>query len=176
MTIENVKITNTSITMEDHGVLTFYITVEGAGIAVNLGGYCIGTGYLGAKEFSAENGGGLVAMMNIMNVVGVHKWEDLKGKYCRIKTDGWGSTVSIIGNIIENKWFDMKKFFEEYGDKQAENEKREGQIGEWLINPDGYYPYCSVCHNVQVNGKMTNYCPACGAYMKGESNDKTTSN
>lgn len=38
MTIENVKITNASITMEDHGVLTFYITVEGAGIAVNLGG------------------------------------------------------------------------------------------------------------------------------------------
>lgn len=31
-----------------------------------------------------------------------------------IKTEGWGSTVSIIGNIIENKWFDMKKFFEEY--------------------------------------------------------------
>ena len=114
MTIENVKITNTSITMEDHGVLTFYITVEGAGIGVNLGGYCIGGGYLGAKEFTAKSGGGLVAMMNIMNVIGVHKWEDLKGKYCRIKTEGWGSTVSIIGNIIENKWFDMKKFFEEY--------------------------------------------------------------
>lgn len=129
MTIENVKITNTSITMENHGVLTFYITVEGAGIGVNLGGYCIGSGYLGAKEFSAESGSGLVAMMNIMNVVGVHKWEDLKGKYCRIKTDGWGSTVNIIGNIIENKWFDMKKFFEECGDKQAEKEKRKGALG-----------------------------------------------
>ena len=126
MTIENVKITNTSITMEDHGVLTFYITVEGAGIGVNLGGYCIGSGYLGAKEFSAESGGGLVAMMNIMSVIGVHKWEDLKGKYCRIKTEGWGSTVSIIGNIIEDKWCDMKKFFEEYRDKQAKDEKRGG--------------------------------------------------
>ena len=50
------------------------------------------------------------------------------------------------------------------------------KTGQWLINPDGYYPYCSVCHNVQVNGKMTNYCPACGAYMKGESNDEATSN
>ena len=62
----------------------------------------------------------------------------------------------------------MKKFFEEYGDKQAESEKREGQVGEWLINPDGYYPYCSVCYNEPENGKMTNYCPNCGAYMKGE--------
>lgn len=123
MTIENVKITNTSITMEDHGILTFYIIVEGAGIRVNLGGYCIGSGYLGAQEFTAESGGGLVAMMNIMNVVGVHQWEDLKGKYCRIKTEGRGSTVSIIGNIIENKWFDMKKFFEEYRNRGENNEQ-----------------------------------------------------
>ena len=117
MTVNNVIITNTSITMEDHGVLTFDITVAGDGFSVNLGGYCIGLGYLGAKEFSAKSGGGLVAMMNIMNVVGVDKWEDLKGKHCRIKSDGWGSRVSIIGNFIEDKWFDMKKFFEEYSDK-----------------------------------------------------------
>lgn len=114
MDILNVKITNTSITMEDHGVLTFDITVEGDGIIVNIGGYRIGTGYLGAKEFSAKSGGGLVAMMNIMNVVGVSTWEDLKGKYCRIKTDGWGSPVRIIGNLIEDRWFDMKEFFETY--------------------------------------------------------------
>ena len=43
----------------------------------------------------------------------------------------------------------------------------ERKAGQWLINPDGYYPYCSVCHNAQVNGRMTNYCPECGAYMKG---------
>ena len=176
MRIENVIITNTRITMEDHGTLSFYITVEGAGMGVNLGGYCIGSGHLGAKEFSAESGSGLVAMMNIMNVVGVHKWEDLRGKYCRIKFEDMDSTVNTIGNIIKDQWFDMRKFFEEYSDKQVKNEKREGQVGEWLINPDGYYPYCSVCHNVQVNGKMTNYCPACGAYMKGESNDEATSN
>lgn len=170
MRTENVKITNASLTMEDHGVLTFYITVEGAGIGVNLGGYCIGSGYLGAKEFSAENGGGIVAMMNIMNVVGVHKWEDLKGKYCRIKIDGWDSTVSVIGNIIENKWFDMKKFFEEYGDKQTKDEKRGGH---WF-DVGSLSCRCSECGC--KNSKESNYCPECGAYMKGESNDKTTSN
>lgn len=114
MDILNVKITNTSISMEDHGILTFDITVEGEGMWVNIGGYCIGVGCLGGKEFSAKSGGGLVAMMNIMNVVGVSKWEDLKGKYCRIKTEGWGSRVSVIGNIIEDKWFDIKEFFETY--------------------------------------------------------------
>lgn len=112
MEIINVKIINASLTMADHGCLTFLITVEGSGIGVSLGGYCIGHGYLGAKEFKSENGKGLVAMMRIMDVVGVTKWEDLKGKYCRIKSDGWGSRVTTIGNIIEDKWFDMEGFFQ----------------------------------------------------------------
>ena len=111
MEITNVKIINASLTMADHGCLTFLITVEGSGIGVSLGGYCIGHGYLGAKEFKSENGKGLVAMMRIMDVVGATKWEDLKGKYCRIKSDGWGSIVTTIGNIIEDKWFDIGEFF-----------------------------------------------------------------
>ena len=165
MKIENMKITKVSLTMADHGCLTFYITVEGAGIGVNLGGYCIGTGYLGAQVFTAESGGGLVAMMNIMNVVGVHKWEDLEGKYCRIKIDGLGSTVSVIGNIIENKWFDMKKFFEEYGDKQTKDEKRGGH---WF-DVGSLSCRCSECGC--KNSKESNYCPNCGAKMESDSND-----
>ena len=39
--------------------------------------------------------------------------------------------------------------------------------GKWEINSDGYYPYCSVCGEEPENGKMTNYCPNCGARMKG---------
>ena len=109
--ISNVKITDVSLTMADHGCLTFFITVEGSGIGVSIGGYCIGHGYLGAKDFKSENGKGLVAMMKIMDVVGVTNWEDLKGKYCRIKSDGWSSCVTTIGNIIDDKWFDMDEFF-----------------------------------------------------------------
>ncbi|MBO5384532.1 MAG: hypothetical protein J6A30_09555 [Ruminococcus sp.] len=108
----NVKITGTSITMSDRGCLTFYVTVEGASMGCNLGGYCIGHGYLGSEEFRAEKGSGLVAMMNIMNVVGVERWEDLKGKYCRIASNGYGQTVDEIGNLIEDKWFNLRKFFE----------------------------------------------------------------
>ena len=48
-----------------------------------------------------------------MNVVGVDRWENLVGKYCRVQSDGWGSTIKVIGNIIEDKWFDIGKFFEE---------------------------------------------------------------
>lgn len=46
-----------------------------------------------------------------MNVVGVKNWEDLKGKYIRIQTNGWGSTIDTIGNLMEDKWFNIKEFF-----------------------------------------------------------------
>lgn len=42
------------------------------------------------------------------------------------------------------------------------------KIGTWLINSDGYYPYCSVCGEEPHGGKMTKHCPNCGAEMSGE--------
>jgi len=111
MTIENAKITSVSLSMADHGCLTFMIYLEGSGWGVVYGGYCIGHGYLGADDFRAESGSGLEAMMRIMDVVGVDKWENLVGKYVRVKTEGWGGTVDIIGNIVEDKWFDIREFF-----------------------------------------------------------------
>ena len=39
---------------------------------------------------------------------------------------------------------------------------------EWLINSDGYYPYCSACMAEPEDGKMTDFCPSCGAKMKGK--------
>ena len=112
--IRNAKITDTSISMGDHGCLTFRITLEGDAFGVSYGGYCIGHGFLGSDTFTAENGSGLVAMMRIMDVVGVESWEDLKGKYVRFVDDAWGSPVRKIGNIIEDKWFDIDEFFKEY--------------------------------------------------------------
>lgn len=40
--------------------------------------------------------------------------------------------------------------------------------GRWIINPDGYYPYCSECKEEPEHGEMTNYCPNCGAKMDGK--------
>lgn len=114
--IENVKIKKVSLDMKDHCCLTFKIVVEGAGFGVALGGYSIGHNFSGAgcpeeKSFDAT-GDGLIAMMKIMDTVGVDAWEDLVGCYARIKVGGLGSCVTCIGNIIKDKWFDMKEFFE----------------------------------------------------------------
>lgn len=71
-----------------------------------------GVGHLGATEWKG-NGSAIVAMMKIMDIVGVSRWEDLPGKYIRVKTEGCGcaSTIDEIGNLIEDKWFNLKEFY-----------------------------------------------------------------
>ena len=46
------------------------------------------------------------------------------------------------------------------------------KTGRWLVNSDGYYPYCSLCKNEPQGRIMTDYCPNCGAKMGGNNNDK----
>lgn len=115
MEIKNAKITGVSLTMADHGCLTFFVSLEGNGWGCGFGGYCIGHGSTGWKEneFTAESGDGLVAMMRIMDTVGVDKWEDLEGRYVRCKIGGCGSSIDEIGHITKEKWFNIRDFFEQ---------------------------------------------------------------
>lgn len=108
--IKNGYIEGVSLTMSDHGCLTFYLSVSGGCWGFNYGGYCLGKGYLGADKFSGS-AKGMECLMHIMNTIGVERWEDLKGKYIRVVDPGWGGTVTKIGNIIDDKWFDIKEFY-----------------------------------------------------------------
>ena len=39
------------------------------------------------------------------------------------------------------------------------------EYGEWKINCDGDYPYCSNCKSEPPGREMTDFCPNCGAKM-----------
>lgn len=108
--IENARIANADLSMEDHGCLTFNMELNGGGWGCVYGGYCIGKGYLGARE-SEGSAKGNEYIMRIMDTVGVSKFSDLEGKYIRVATKGLGSVVKIIGNIIKDQWFDPEQFF-----------------------------------------------------------------
>lgn len=49
--------------------------------------------------------------------------------------------------------------------RHSVNTDRKVVHGKWLINCDGYYPYCSVCQSEPESRNMTKYCPNCGAKM-----------
>lgn len=110
--IENAKITSVDLSMGNHGCLTLSMGIDGKGWGCAYGGYCLGHGYLGAKSFDGSPKG-LEYIMRIMDTVGVERMSDLVGKYVRVATKGWGETIKIIGNIIEDKWFNQEEFFKE---------------------------------------------------------------
>ena len=60
-------------------------------------------------------------------------------------------------------------------DAEVERLKRNNR-GTWVINPDGYYPYCNQCgyEPPYFMGKdnRTPYCANCGANMRKEVEDE----
>ena len=111
-TIENALIEKVDLSMADHGCLTLAMTLQGGGWGVVYGGYCLGKGYLGADDdFFDGSAAGMEYLMRIMDTVGVERFQDLKGKYVRVATKGWGGSVKIIGNILKDQWFDAETFF-----------------------------------------------------------------
>lgn len=115
--IENALIESVDLSMADYGCMTLAMILKGGSWGVVYGGYSLGHGYLDAKEFSGS-ASGMESIMRIMDVVGVARFQDLKGKYVRVAIKGWGHSVKIVGNILKDKWFDIETFFADKEDKQ----------------------------------------------------------
>lgn len=118
--IENAQITSVDLSMQDHGCLTLKIVLKGSGWGCCYGGYTLAKGFVGADvDFFSGSAKGMESIARIMDVVGCNLFNDMKNKYVRVATKGLGSTVDIIGNIVEEKWFDAKLFFAERGENEA---------------------------------------------------------
>lgn len=114
--IENAKITYVDLDMRDHGVLTLRMALEGSGWGVVYGGYALGHGYLGAINFDGDPKG-IECIERIMDTVGVDRFQDLVGKHVRVVSLSWGDPITIIGHIINDKWFNIETFYK----KEAKN-------------------------------------------------------
>lgn len=77
---------------EDHGILTCMIHVDMGGTHQGFGGYSLGKTY---TDYTIRE---------LLKAVGVGSWEKLRGTYIRVKRSG--GKITMIGNIIEDKWFD----------------------------------------------------------------------
>lgn len=109
----NAQIEDVTLGYEEHGILTFWLTLNIAG----GGGCCYGgivlDNYDPVTGKRIPTAKAFECLTEIMHVVGVKNWEDLKGKYIRIKEDCLRRKVDAIGNLMEDKWFSLDDFFEE---------------------------------------------------------------
>lgn len=71
-----------------------------------------------------------------------------------------GEVIMDAKLIVNGKEFDI-----EILDPELQKMLSSERHGQWLINPDGYYPYCSECGEEPDSGVMTKRCPNCGAKM-----------
>lgn len=103
--IENALITGTTLGLEDHGIFSAYVAVEGEGWGVSFGGYALDQ-WDESEKRRIGTVFGMEFIAGVMHAVGVQSWEALKGKHCRIETEGWGGRALRIGHITKNQWFD----------------------------------------------------------------------
>lgn len=113
--VVNAKIDGTMLGYEDHGILSFSIGLDyGNGGHQGAGGYCLDTPVKDEKgKFLGRVGtaAGMEMVARLMRVVGVSKWEDLKGQHVRVKADH--SKVYAIGHLLKNDWLDFEAFWKE---------------------------------------------------------------
>lgn len=110
MEIKNAQISKTMLGREDHGIMTFMIYVYFDGCGCGVGGYALDQ-YDRKQEKRVFSAIGLEAISKILDVVGVNSWEKLEGQYIRVKDNGWGGQINEIGNLMEDKWINLKEFF-----------------------------------------------------------------
>jgi hypothetical protein len=105
MEIENARISSVRLGFDRDIFLSFWVTVEGKGWGQGVGGYVL------SKQGDSEGyGKGFAAIANLLAVVGVESWEELKGQLIRVKHRGTAgsSEPPIIGHIIDDKWWDIR--------------------------------------------------------------------
>jgi len=112
METKNARITSTMLGVEDFNVMSFSLNLDyGDGAHQNAGGYALDTPIRKDGEFIRRVGTaeGLSLIMDILDLVEVGKWEDLKGKPIRVRCDH--SHVTAIGHFLKDRWIVLDTYF-----------------------------------------------------------------
>lgn len=102
---ENMKIESTILGYEEHGILTCILNLTKENISQSFGYFTLDEYKNGKRNPTIFSG---FWIQRILEVVGVLKWENLKGKYVRVHFDNYENIIGI-GHIIKDKWFYPKK-------------------------------------------------------------------
>jgi hypothetical protein len=110
--ITNARIDYTRLGLEDHGIMTFTIGLEWSGSGQGFGGLALDM-WSKEKECRVGHPDSIMIIRRIIEAVGVSNWEDLKGKYVRIRheSDSWGAKIEAIGHIVDDEWCVLSDFY-----------------------------------------------------------------
>lgn len=98
---------------EDHGCLTLWLTLEGDDFYMTYGGYCLGYFCDSMESYKKDYTGSVIS--ELLKTLDLQNYEQLVNKYVRVRFEGGGTIgdkIIAVGNLIEEKWFSFKDFFE----------------------------------------------------------------
>lgn len=105
--IENAIINSTTLGIEDHGVLTYFLHLKGNGWGCGFGGFILDEKPEDARGYCSR------AIRGVLEALEVHSWEKLPGTIIRAEVEGWGGGIVRIGHAIKDKWFSLKELSKE---------------------------------------------------------------
>ncbi len=118
-TIQNAQIRRTFLGTEDHGIFTWYITIEGPAWGTSYGGYALDEPQRENGKFVRRygTGDGLETIKRVLDTLEVESWEKLPGTFVRAKSED--TQMVAIGHLLKDQWFSLKDFFEKRKEKAA---------------------------------------------------------
>ena len=114
--IRNAKIDSTMLGFEDHGIMTFWLTLNYGASAQGFGGFNLS--YKGANIFNLIG--------SLLRTVGVESWERLPGQIVQARIED--GRVVAIGHALNGTWFDPVKLLD--SDMAAEDDQECWPEGE----------------------------------------------
>lgn len=112
--IKNAKIQSTDLGPVSHGCMQFWINLDYGSSGQGFGGFILDN-YDESKDKRVGTAYGLMAIMEVLRVVGVDKWEDLVGKSVRAEANM--NNVKRLGHFLKDEWLDLKELADEFKDE-----------------------------------------------------------
>lgn len=113
--IRNCTIKSTELGIEDHGIFTATLHLEGDSWGVSFGNYWLDT-WDRKPGVPTTNTDGYGAIIAIMKALGVNNWESLPGKYIRAKFNG--NKIVAVGHIMKDTWFSFEEYYATFTKKE----------------------------------------------------------
>jgi hypothetical protein len=129
---QNAEVSSIDTIIADDGTLRTYLILSGNGWRINYGGYAVGITNQSATEFQAT-AKGTELILRLLTLIGARSTTELVGKYIRVAVLPEVGEVKIIGNIIEDKWFDIEDFFKPE-EKVSESDSVPDPIPDPVVN------------------------------------------